>query len=80
MRGRIRAQHGKIFEAAVRDGQLPRGTDTALVQQVVFMPILMRALIFHEPVNDSVIREVVALVLEGAKARRSSRGVVSVRS
>jgi len=73
VRAEIRAAHAKIFERAIEAGQLPRGTSVELAQQVVFMPILMRALVFHEPVDESVMRGVISLVLEGAKATARRR-------
>jgi len=64
----IRREHSKIFQRAIDAGQLPKGTSIDLVQQIVFMPILMRAMIFHETVDDAVIRGVISIVLEGAKS------------
>jgi AcrR family transcriptional regulator len=68
VRAQIRAEHAKIFQRAIDAGQLPKKTSIDLVQQIIFMPVLMRALVFHEPVDDTVIRDIVALVLEGAKS------------
>jgi len=76
VRGEIRAAHAKIFARAMDSGELPKGTPIDLVQQVIFMPVLMRALVFHESVDDAVLRGVVSLVLSGAKAS-AKRAVTS---
>jgi len=67
----IRAEHARIFHRAIDAGQLPKDTSIELIQQIVFMPILMRALIFKEPVDESVMKDIIAVVLEGAKTRGS---------
>jgi AcrR family transcriptional regulator len=67
----IRAEHARIFQRAIDAGQLPKDTSIELLQQIIFMPILMRALIFKEPVDESVMKDIIAVVLEGAKTRRS---------
>jgi AcrR family transcriptional regulator len=71
VRHEIRAEHARIFQRAIDAGQLPPDTSIDLIQQIVFMPILMRALIFKEPVDESVMKDIISVVLEGAKARGS---------
>jgi AcrR family transcriptional regulator len=70
VRHQIRAVHARIFQRAIDAGQLPADTSIELLQQIVFMPILMRALIFKEPVDESVMKDIIAVVLEGAKSTR----------
>jgi AcrR family transcriptional regulator len=67
VRHEIRATHARIFQRAIDAGQLPKDTSIELIQQIVFMPILMRALIFKEPVDESVMKDIIRVVLDGAK-------------
>ncbi len=72
VRREIRVVHARIFQRAIDAGQLPKETSIELIQQIVFMPILMRALIFKEPVDESVMKDIIAVVLEGAKSRQDA--------
>jgi AcrR family transcriptional regulator len=61
-----------VIERAIGRGELPPGTDSALVIELAFAPLLRR-LTTSKPVDDRFIQATVAVVLAGAQAGAAVR-------
>jgi AcrR family transcriptional regulator len=61
-----RRERGRaILAAAVRDGQLPSGTDIEFALDLLYGPIYHRLLQGHAPVDDAFVRGIVDVVCAG---------------
>jgi AcrR family transcriptional regulator len=58
----------ELVEKGVARGELPRGTNAALVADLAAAPIMGRAILRREEVTDAYIRRVIDVVLAGARA------------
>nr|HEX4317716.1 TetR/AcrR family transcriptional regulator [Kofleriaceae bacterium] len=70
LRRRRYAMPRDILERAIARGELPRGTDPAVVSELMMAPVYYRALVLRERVPPQLIRDAVAHVLAGARARK----------
>jgi AcrR family transcriptional regulator len=52
-----------VFERAMDKGELPRGTDTAFVLELLVAPVLHRIFVLHESAGDGFLARVVDSVL-----------------
>jgi AcrR family transcriptional regulator len=59
-----------VFERAMARGELPRGTDTALLRELINAPLLHRMYILREPVDDAFLVRVADSVLMGIAPRK----------
>ncbi len=66
---RVYATPSPLFERAMKRGELPRGTDTALLLELLVAPVLHRTFILHAPTDDAFLARVVDAVLAGARSR-----------
>jgi AcrR family transcriptional regulator len=55
-----------VLESAVARGELPAGTDTAFLNQLLLAPICYRSLVLRETVSDQLIVQTVDTILVGA--------------
>ena len=62
-----------FIEQAIAVGELPRGTDAALVADLLLAPIYYRALVLHEPVPSRLIEQTVTIILAGIGSKTSKR-------
>lgn len=62
-----------VFERAIARGELPRGTDSSFVRELILAPILHRALLVREPIDNAFFVRVVDAVLRGVLVN-DSRG------
>jgi hypothetical protein len=83
---RYYATPSPALERAMARGELPRGTDTALVRELIIAPLLHRVFLLREPVDDAFLARVVDSVLQGITAgtrrgttRTSRRGAAKRR-
>jgi AcrR family transcriptional regulator len=60
----VRAEH--ILVRGVVRGDIPQGTDTAVLLQTCVSPLYLRILVMTEPIDDHLVDELVALALRGA--------------
>ena len=81
----IRERHAEpspVFERAISRGELPAGTDTALLLEIVSAPVYHRAFILQERIDDAFLRRVIDVVLRGVllrgRAERFSESVPAV--
>jgi AcrR family transcriptional regulator len=58
----------ELIQRAVDRGDLPGGTDTHLLADILFMPILTRSITYGERLPERYIEHAVDLVLAGARA------------
>jgi AcrR family transcriptional regulator len=68
LRTRQRAARKAMIERAILRGELPAGTDAALVAELLFAPLFGRCVSFGEPVDEPFARSVVDTVLAGVHA------------
>jgi AcrR family transcriptional regulator len=54
-----------IIDRAVTRGEVPVGTDPAMVLELTIAPVHFRALLTREPLDDDVIGRLVDLVIDG---------------
>jgi AcrR family transcriptional regulator len=59
-----------VFERAMERGELPRGTDTALLLELLVAPVLHRIFMLHESAGDAFLTRVVDSVLTNAPRTR----------
>ena len=62
-----------VIERAIERGELPRGTDPALLVELVFAPVARRCIYGQEPVEDAFIQAAVDVVIAGARAGAAVR-------
>jgi AcrR family transcriptional regulator len=55
-----------VFERAMERGELPRGTDTAFLLELLVAPVLHRIFVLHKSADDAFLTRVVDSVLAGA--------------
>jgi AcrR family transcriptional regulator len=65
---RYYATPSPVFERAMARGELPCGTDTALVRELIVAPLLHRLFVLREPVDDAFLVRVADSVLHGITA------------
>jgi AcrR family transcriptional regulator len=68
----IRERHAEpspVFERAIARGELPAGTDTALLLEIITAPVYHRAFILQERIDDTFLRRVIDVVLRGVLVR-----------
>jgi AcrR family transcriptional regulator len=63
-----RAQHRHMIDRAVERGELPPGTDTDVMIDLLYGPAYHRLLHGHLPLNDRFLKRVVAIIVAGAEA------------
>jgi hypothetical protein len=63
-----RERVGPIIEAAIARGQLPAGTDPALLMRYVAAPLYFQLLMTDEPLTDADARRAAASALAAARA------------
>lgn len=68
LRRTMRARREQRVQAAVASGELPAGTNPRLIVDMVFAPIVLRAIIHGESVPDDDVCHIVDTVLAGARA------------
>lgn len=66
-----RAARRDIIVEGIARGELPTGTDAAVVSELIGAPIINRLIHYREPVTDAFITQVVDLALAGARATYS---------
>jgi AcrR family transcriptional regulator len=66
--GSIRAQHRLIIERAMERGEIPAGSDTELLMDMLYGPAYHRLLQGHQPLTDRFVRRLVAMIVAGAEA------------
>ncbi len=66
--GKAREYRMQVVKRGIARGELPEGTDPALISDLTSAPILRRLLTLNEKVKKSYIESVVDIVLAGAKA------------
>jgi AcrR family transcriptional regulator len=64
---RIRAQHRQIIERAVARGEIPAASDPDILIDMVYGPAYHRLLHGHLPLTDNFVRQVVTMVVTGAR-------------
>ena len=62
-----------VVDGAIERGELPLGTDTELVVELIFSPIFRRIRDTNVPVDDAFIEASVDVVLAGARAGAAVR-------
>jgi len=68
LRTRQRSARKAMLERAIVRGELPPGTDAALLAELLFAPLYARCISFSEPVDEPFARSVVDTVLAGVHA------------
>lgn len=66
--GKAREYRTEVVLRGIKRGELPEGTDPALIGDLTSAPILRRLLTLNEKVKKSYIESVVDIVLAGARA------------
>jgi|SRR5580692_2742857 AcrR family transcriptional regulator len=66
---RAYAAPSPVFERAMKRGELPPGTDTTLLLELLVAPVVHRFFILHAPTDDAFLARVVDTVLAGALVR-----------
>jgi AcrR family transcriptional regulator len=67
---RAYATPSPVFERAMERGELPRGTDTALLLELLVAPVLHRIFMLHRSAGDAFLARVVDSVLTNAPRTR----------
>ena len=62
---RVYATPSPMFERAMDRGDLPRGTDTAFLVELLVAPVLHRIFVLHKSADDAFLARVVDSVLTG---------------
>jgi AcrR family transcriptional regulator len=64
----IRTQHRRIVEHAIARGEIPRGSDSDVIIDMLYGPAYHRLLQGHLPLTDSFVKRVAAVITAGVKA------------
>jgi len=80
---RIRVRHTEtrraIFERAMGRGEIPQGSDCALLAELSVVPLISRVVHFGQEANDDFLRVMIDMVVAGARSGAAvSRGVPHV--
>jgi AcrR family transcriptional regulator len=67
---RAYATPSPVFDRAIRRGELPRGTDTAFLRELLIAPVMHRIFILHGSADDTFLAHVVDSVLASASRVR----------
>jgi AcrR family transcriptional regulator len=67
MRDESRAYRARIIRAAIDRGELPPDTDSVIVMDAIFAPIMSRVVKFGEKVDRATRERIVDLVITGAE-------------
>jgi AcrR family transcriptional regulator len=59
-----------MFNRAIKRGELPRDTDTALLRELLIAPIVHRIFVWHAPADDAFLASVADSVLANASRMR----------
>lgn len=69
----LKAQHRAariaLFDRAIQRGELPKGSKSDVLADLVFVPILTKFVTNHEPIDETYVRSVIDIVLAGAGAK-----------
>ncbi len=68
LRDESRQRRQTIIDRAIARGELPAGTNGALIIETIFAPLGARLITLGEPVDEAFVRSLVDLVLAGARA------------